>query len=271
MDNQSTTGHDSENANTASPPTDVTKTNDPKTAELASAQQLTEVEKQMSGFEKSTLRWARVAVLMSFLAALFVCAQWYEMHTSGADTHNLALAAKEQATLMRKQLKSLQGALLQFEFAGLKSDGFHVNVSNAHEFAATDVTIKVTVTEYSLQQGPFGQSIVQQFSPHSIVRETPFPIDVPIPWPYELKYTGNEPWPSDKTVQIKVEYTYNDGIDDAVPGSFCYVWLPVIAIVTKTENASFGSSLPCDGLPSTIQHIRDRIDQIKKGDDQKAN
>jgi hypothetical protein len=47
----------------------------------------------MTGFEKSTLTWARTAVIMSGLAAIFVCAQWYEMHESGTDTHNLALAA----------------------------------------------------------------------------------------------------------------------------------------------------------------------------------
>jgi hypothetical protein len=41
----------------------------------ASAQQLTDVEKKMSEFEKSTLQWARTAVIMSCLAALFVCAQ----------------------------------------------------------------------------------------------------------------------------------------------------------------------------------------------------
>ncbi|WP_058185995.1 lysozyme inhibitor LprI family protein [Terracidiphilus gabretensis] len=61
------------------------------------AQQLAKGEKEMSGFEKSTLRWAKTAVIMSGLAALFVCGQWYEMHEGGADTHNLATAAGTQA------------------------------------------------------------------------------------------------------------------------------------------------------------------------------
>ena len=64
----------------------------------ATTQQLAAVEKQMSGFEKSTLRWARTAVVMSALAAIFVCAQWWEMHEGGIDTHNLAVAAGTQAT-----------------------------------------------------------------------------------------------------------------------------------------------------------------------------
>jgi hypothetical protein len=67
----------------------------------ATTQQLTEVEEQMSGFEKSTLRWAKTAVIMSAIAAIFVCAQWWEMHEGGADTHGLAVAAKNQADRMQ--------------------------------------------------------------------------------------------------------------------------------------------------------------------------
>lgn len=61
------------------------------------AVQLAEVERQMTGFEKATIRWTRTAGIMSCFAALFVCAQWWEMHEGGADTHNLAVAAANQA------------------------------------------------------------------------------------------------------------------------------------------------------------------------------
>ena len=70
-------------------------------AQPTAEQQLAEVEHEMSGFERGTLRWARVAVLMSALAAGFVCLQWREMHTGGADTHDLAVAAKTQAEKMK--------------------------------------------------------------------------------------------------------------------------------------------------------------------------
>jgi hypothetical protein len=55
------------------------------------------VQREMTGFERGTLRWAKVAVFMSALAALFVCLQWYEMHQGGVDTHALADAAIDQA------------------------------------------------------------------------------------------------------------------------------------------------------------------------------
>ncbi len=72
---------------------------DPPATQPATAEQLTEVEEQMSGFEKSTLRWAKTAVIMSALAAIFVCAQWWEMHESGKDTRTLAEAAKKSSEL----------------------------------------------------------------------------------------------------------------------------------------------------------------------------
>lgn len=75
----------------------ISKPLDASPAQPDTRDELKQIEKAMSGFEKSTLRWSRVAVVMSSLAALFVCAQWWEMHTSSVDTHDLAIAAKNQA------------------------------------------------------------------------------------------------------------------------------------------------------------------------------
>jgi cell division protein FtsL len=65
--------------------------------------QLHKVEREFSGFERATLRWAKVAVFMSAIAALFVCLQWYEMHSGAADTHDLAVAAGKQADAAKAQ------------------------------------------------------------------------------------------------------------------------------------------------------------------------
>jgi hypothetical protein len=79
----------------------VPETRNANPAQPATADQLQEVEREMTGFERATLRWARVAVLMSGLAALFVCLQWYEMRKGGVDTHDLAVAAGKQASRMQ--------------------------------------------------------------------------------------------------------------------------------------------------------------------------
>lgn len=78
----------------------VSQTDRAQRTELATAGQLTEVGEKMTGFERATLRWAKVAVAMSFLAVIFVCAQWYEMHEGGKDTHTLAQSANTQAAKM---------------------------------------------------------------------------------------------------------------------------------------------------------------------------
>jgi hypothetical protein len=60
---------------------------------------------EMTGFERSTLRWARVAVVMSALAAVFVCLQWIamrdqldEMKGSSNQTERLAILNAGQLT-----------------------------------------------------------------------------------------------------------------------------------------------------------------------------
>lgn len=80
-----------------SAPPQVAKPESPVPQQPATAQQLEQVEEKMSAFERSTLNWARVAVIVSGFAFVVVCAQWWEMHTSGIDTHNLAVAARNQA------------------------------------------------------------------------------------------------------------------------------------------------------------------------------
>jgi len=77
-------------------------------AKPASEAELNEVKTEMNAFERSTLKWARTAVILSGLAALFVCLQWIEMRSSGTDTHDLAVAAKTQAENIGKQIPELQ-------------------------------------------------------------------------------------------------------------------------------------------------------------------
>ena len=101
MDEQTAAAQQSDKSDAVLPPPEVAQPLNPETTEPATAQQLEKVEQQMSGFEKATLRWAKIAVIMSALAALFVCAQWYEMHAGGQDTHDLAAAAKDQAGKMK--------------------------------------------------------------------------------------------------------------------------------------------------------------------------
>jgi hypothetical protein len=102
VDDQTPAEQNAAQPNAGLPPTSAANPVDPKAAVRPAAQQLAEVEREMSGFEKATLRWTKTAVFMSFIAAFFVCAQWWEMHEGGRDTHDLAIAAGTQANRMQE-------------------------------------------------------------------------------------------------------------------------------------------------------------------------
>lgn len=112
MDNQSGTTQNGDNSQSSSPVQISPPINTPA-AEPATAQQLQKVEQQMSGFERATLSWAKAAVIISCIAAVFVCAQWWEMHAGGKDTNALAEAAKKQAEKADTISESMKQAVQQ--------------------------------------------------------------------------------------------------------------------------------------------------------------
>ncbi|MBV9574477.1 MAG: hypothetical protein JOY93_10515 [Acidobacteriales bacterium] len=77
-------------------------------AQQEAANQTTEAKREMTGFERGTLRWAKLAVGMSAVAAFFVCLQWWEMRRGGIDTHALAQATKNASEAARDQADAAQ-------------------------------------------------------------------------------------------------------------------------------------------------------------------
>lgn len=98
MDDQALANPDKKELDASPPTPEVAQAGNPNPANPPNAQRFADVEREMTGFERSTLRWARTAVILSGVAALFVCLQWREMHEGSIDTHNLATAAANQAT-----------------------------------------------------------------------------------------------------------------------------------------------------------------------------
>src|SRR5579862_647707 len=81
-------------------------------ASVATSDQLKQternIEERMTKFERSSIRLAWVAVGISALAAIFVCLQWHEMHSSSGDTHNLTVAAGNQAIWTQNLATNMQ-------------------------------------------------------------------------------------------------------------------------------------------------------------------
>ncbi len=97
MNDKDPSSKEAAHAHTSAPQPDGAQPEDASITEQPATQRLEADEREMSGFEKSTLRWARTAVILSGIAAIFVCAQWWEMRKGGNDTHSLAVAAGNQA------------------------------------------------------------------------------------------------------------------------------------------------------------------------------
>jgi hypothetical protein len=97
VDSQGKASEDSREPGSGALPLEGTPSVHSGATEPATAEQLKDVEQQMSSFEKATLRWAKTAVFLSVVAAGIVCAQWWEMHKGGIDTRNLSIATQRQA------------------------------------------------------------------------------------------------------------------------------------------------------------------------------
>jgi hypothetical protein len=79
------------------PPVAESQPESPGPSKPATEADFDKVEKRMSGFERSTLRWTRASFIVVLATAMFIALQWNEMRTGGEDTHTLAVAAKKQA------------------------------------------------------------------------------------------------------------------------------------------------------------------------------
>lgn len=69
---------------------------------------LEQVKKQMSGFERSTIRWTRASFVVILATGVFIGLQWHEMHTGGKDTSALAQAAQDQAAALKLQVEEMK-------------------------------------------------------------------------------------------------------------------------------------------------------------------
>jgi hypothetical protein len=83
------------------PPINTSPASEPTTA-----QQLTNVEERMSGFERSTLGLGRYGLAVTILTGAFIALQWWEMHSGATDTHTLAESAKSTAETARLQVEA---------------------------------------------------------------------------------------------------------------------------------------------------------------------
>lgn len=107
----------------------------------------TQIKKEMSRFERSTLRWTRASSIVILATAAFICLQWLEMRSGGKDTHDLAVQAKRQADKVEdmsdaadKIRKASEGMVSQEEKIADNAKNA-LDASNRNSRAALDATV----------------------------------------------------------------------------------------------------------------------------------
>ena len=215
----------------------------------------------MSGFEKSTLRWAKVAVLMSFLAAVFVCAQWYEMHTGGVDTHNLAVAAKNQADLQREQLEGTMAAVVRLEEPRVTPDPITgrpllvmLLLNQENRMMARNVYVRFEIKTTSFPRTD------------TLLQSIPKTIEIP----QLSKSSGKNYFLSNftkqdeqfvtqkKTLTVEGKFGFDDGFDNKVEQPFCYSYIGIYNFKneqTAGSTSGGGGFIPCGEFGERVAYL----------------
>ncbi len=201
--------------------------------------------------------WIAIFTLVSVAVSVFTFVilrrQLKEMHDGGVDTHTLAQQAVTQTNLLRQQVVGAQAAVLKVS-RSFDIEGFVFGLTNIRDVDATEVYIRIVMTPIILPNTVMSTSpVVHEVRLQRIEKDNPFAQRWPIPWPIQRE--AQEGWPGKRTVKIDGEYSYQDGFGTKMSGTFCDVWLPILNIVTKRENATVGGSVPCDGIENTIRDI----------------
>jgi hypothetical protein len=83
------------------PPTETPQVNSAPASQIEAEEHLAdaedEIEGRMSAFERASLRWSIAMFAVTLGTGIFIGLQWYEIKTGSADTHELAVQAKNQA------------------------------------------------------------------------------------------------------------------------------------------------------------------------------
>ncbi len=161
--------------------------NSPKTTQPNAANEFQDVKKELSGYERSTLRWTIVIVAVNALTCLFIGLQWHEIKSGSSDTHTLAEQAKKQADKMSNMSDAADKIRAAAENMVIQdqriADNAHtaMDASNKQSKVALDATISASKLDQRAWIG-VGDFRVTQFE-----KDKSFKIDV------EIKNSGKTP------------------------------------------------------------------------------
>ena len=196
----------------------------------------------MTGFERATLRWAKVAVILSATAAVFVGAQWCVMRGQLSEM-------QRQGDLVRRQVVNSQAALLDLAVTFNDGSGeLTIQLINGvGRVPATAVRLTVDASQQSLRGGTLIDTPFH-FEPNVPPVRSSFQTNLTLPW-HDTEHerqqgsSWSSDWPGTRTFIFKSTVSYQDGFGDEIKQDTCKQWLPGFQIVDRGKIIGRGVGL----------------------------
>jgi len=204
----------------------------------------------------STIEWLQLAANfgLAVIGVFAICIYGGQLRVMKEQTK----IAQEQTALLHNQLVGTLGAILHFS-KGASPEGVSIGLSNIHEASAKDVHINIELSQMAWPKlTQIGEPFHREYAPTSIEKERAFGQTIPIPWHFQFDQAGEGQWPGNRLTKFVGNFSYTNGIDDnRISDSFCFVWLPIITIVSKERSATYGDFHACEDIQATIERVLD--------------
>ena len=232
-------------------------------------------ENERTKREKRTLGiqiWLAVVTTLAFIAA----AIYAGVAASQSSTFNQQLTAmnktygeiQKQTTMMRQQLVGTQAAVIEVSppVWNPTTQSLSITLVNVNQGAVAGT---VTSFRANLQrktwpaEKPIGEPLpIELMSPITLVKGGQFAVEKSPPWPLPPKLKDQRSWPGKEIVILEGSYTYRNGFDDSLSGTFCYLWLPPWDLTMPTPTQGGWSGGQWSGGKRGCPPVQEKINEF---------
>ena len=202
-----------------------------------------------------------VSVAVSVGTFLILKSQLKEMHDGGVDTHNLAQAAMDQATLSRQQLEGTMAAVVRLEEPRVTPDPITgrpilvmLLLNQENRVMARNAYVRFAIKTTSFPRT------------NTVLQSIPEMIEISqLSKSWAKNYTlfnftkQDEQFATQKkTFTVEGEFGFDDGFDNEIEQPFCYSYIGFYDFKneqTAGSTSGGGGFLPCDKFREMVAYL----------------